>query len=141
MRFPVYEYLYQLNRNLQETVEILEHIRKSPGMPRKQFHAYRVEIEHLRAEASQHVATSMGQIEAKESAQLWKQKRAYEKSLGDPDDVYFEVRDREEERRKQGLPSLLGVLRRRIRKGSNQQAGKLKPQHKKLKKTKSKNKN
>jgi len=115
MRFPIYEYLYQLNRNLQETVEILGRIRKSPGIHKKQFHAYRVEIEHLRAEASQHVADSMDQIEAKESAQLWKQKRAYEKSLGDPDDVYFEARDREEERRKQGLPSLVGVLRGHIR--------------------------
>ena len=115
MRFPIYEYLYQLNRNLHETVEILEHIRKSPGINKKQFHAYQVEIEHLRAEASQHVAESMDQIEAKESAQLWKQKRAYEKSLGDPDDVYFEARDREEERRKQGLPSLIGVLRGHIR--------------------------
>jgi hypothetical protein len=115
MRFPIYEYLYQLNRNLHETVEILEHIRKSPGIDKKQFHAYQVEIEHLRAEASQHVAGTMDQIEAKESAQLWKQKRAYEKSLGDPDDVYFEARDREEERRKQGLPSLIGILRGHIR--------------------------
>ncbi len=115
MRFPIYEYLYQLNRNLQETVEILEHIRKSPGINKKQFHAYRVEIEHLRAEASQDVAESMNQIEIKESFQLWKQKRAYEKSLGDPDDVYFAVRDREEERRKQGLPSLIGVLRGHVR--------------------------
>ncbi len=115
MRFPIYEYLYQLNRNLQETVDILEHIRKSPGINKKRFHAYQVEIEHLRAEASQDVAASMGQIEGKESFQLWKQKRAYEKSLGDPDDVYFEVRDREEERRKQGLPSLIGVLRGHIR--------------------------
>jgi hypothetical protein len=141
VRFPVYEYLYQLNRNLQETVEILEHIRKSPGINKKQFHAYQVEIEHLRSEASQHVADSMDRIEGKESLQLWKQKRAYEKSLGDPDDVYFEVRDREEERRKQGLPSLLGTLRGRIRKGSSQQAEKIKPQHKELKKSKSKNKN
>lgn len=115
MRFPIYEYLFQLNRNLHETVEILEHIRKSPGVNKKQFHAYQVEIEHLRAEASQHVAGSMDQIEGKESFQLWKQKRAYEKSLGDPDDVYFEARDREEERRKQGLPSLIGVLRGHIR--------------------------
>jgi hypothetical protein len=115
MRFPIYEYLYQLNRNLHETVEILEHIRKSPGINKKQFHAYQVEIEHLRAEASQGVANSINQIESKESLQLWKQKRAYEKSLGDPDDVYLEARDREEERRKQGLPSLIGVLRGHVR--------------------------
>jgi len=114
MRFPIYEHLYQLNRNLQETVEILEHIRKSPGINKKQFRAYQVEIEHLRAEASQDVADIMDQMESKESFQFWKQKRAYEKSIGDPDDVYFEVERREEERRKRGLPPLVGILRGRL---------------------------
>jgi hypothetical protein len=117
MRFPIYEHLYQLNRNLHETVEILERIRKSPGMNKKQFHAYQVEIEHLRAQASQDIAGIMGQIESKESFQLWKQRRAYETSTGDPDDVYFEVSQREEERRQKGLPPLIGILRGRSTRG------------------------
>jgi regulator of replication initiation timing len=114
MRFPIYEHLYQLNRNLHETVEILERIRKSPGMNKKRFHAYQVEIEHLRAEASQDIAKVVDQIESKESFEFWKQKRAYEKSISDPDDVYFEVSHREEERRKKGLPPLIGILRGRF---------------------------
>jgi hypothetical protein len=44
-------------------------------------------------------------------AKLGKQKKAYEDSIRDRDDVYFEVQEREEQRRKQGLPSLIGVLR------------------------------
>jgi hypothetical protein len=116
MRFPIYEHLYQLNRNLHETVEILESIRKSPGINKKQkqFHAYQVEIEHLRAEASQDVTEIMDKIESKEAFEFWKQKRVYEKSVADPDDVYFEVADREEERRKKGLPSMIGILRGHI---------------------------
>lgn len=117
MRFPIYEHLYQLNRNLHETVEILERIRKSPGMKKKQFHAYQVEIEHLRAEASQDIVEIMNRIEGKESFEFWKQKKAYEKSMSDPDDVYFEVAQREEERRKKGLPSLIGTLRGRFTRG------------------------
>jgi hypothetical protein len=44
-------------------------------------------------------------------AKLGKQKKAYDDSIRDLDDVYFEVQEREEQRRKQGLPSLIGVLR------------------------------
>ena len=37
-------------------------------------------------------------------------KKAYDDSIRDLDDVYFEVQRREEKRRKQGWPSLIGVL-------------------------------
>jgi len=36
---------------------------------------------------------------------------AYEKKIRDPDDCYFDVRNREEELRAQGLPSQFGILR------------------------------
>ena len=71
-----------------------------------------MDIEHLRAGASQDVLDVMNEVEIDESGWLWKQKRAYEKSIRDPDDVYFEVREREEECRQQRLPSLIGILRR-----------------------------
>jgi hypothetical protein len=113
MRYTIYEYLHQLNRNLDETVEILERIRKLPAMREKPFRHYRVEVEYLRSEATHDVLDVMNDIEIAESSELWRKKRAYEKSIADPDDVYFQVRDREEERRKQGLPSLISKVARR----------------------------
>src|SRR6266404_3022292 len=110
MRFPVYESLYFLNRNVQDILVILEEIKKSPGMPRKSFEAYQVEIQYLRSHATQDVLEVMNNAEIHEMAKLDKQKRAYEDSIRDVDDVYFEVQRREEQRRKQGLPSLIGVL-------------------------------
>jgi hypothetical protein len=35
---------------------------------------------------------------------------SYEKKIRDPDDCYFDVRNREEQLRAQGLPSQLGIL-------------------------------
>ena len=35
---------------------------------------------------------------------------AFEKKLRDPDDCYLEVMSREEERREQGLPPMIGIL-------------------------------
>jgi hypothetical protein len=121
MRFPIYEYLDQLNRNLQETVEILERICKLPRIftreDKKKFHAYQVEIEFLRAEASQDIAEIMDAVEGKEAHRFWMQKKAYEESMSDPDDIYFEVIRREEELRKQGLPQRLEILREQLAKG------------------------
>lgn len=59
LRFPVYEYLYQLNRNLAETVEILERICRSPGIRRDALKAHQVELEYLRAHAT-HTALPSG---------------------------------------------------------------------------------
>lgn len=80
-------------------------------MPKKAFDSYKVEIQHVRSHATQDILEVMNDREIEEMAKLGKQKKAYDDSLRDLDDVYFEVRDREEQRRKQGLPSLIGVLR------------------------------
>jgi hypothetical protein len=53
---------------------------------------------------------AMSEYERRDQASFWKQRRAYEKTLEDPDDVYFEVEEREEQRRKQGLPPRLGIV-------------------------------
>jgi hypothetical protein len=109
MQSSIYEYLYQLHRTLQEAVEILERIGKSPGMNKNKFRAYQIEVELLRSEAAQDIAEVMDAIEGKEAHRLWMQKKAYEDSIGDPDDVYFAVMQREEERRRKGLPSRLHI--------------------------------
>jgi hypothetical protein len=111
MRFPIYESLYFLNRNIQDLVVILDEIKKAPGIPKRAFDAYRVDIEYLRSQATQDVLEVMNDKEINEMATLGKQKKAYEDSIRDLDDVYFEVQDREEQRRKEGLPPLIGVLR------------------------------
>jgi len=110
MRFPVYESLYFLNRNVQDILVILEEMKRFPGMPQKSFEAYQVEIQHPRSHATQNVLEVMNDTEIHEIAKLGKQKKAYDDSMRDLDDVYFEVQRREEQRRKQGLPSLIGVL-------------------------------
>jgi len=59
MRFPVYESLYFLNRNVEDILVILEQIKKSPGMPKNSFEAYQVEIQYLRSHATQDVLEVM----------------------------------------------------------------------------------
>lgn len=112
MRFPIYESLYLLNRNLQETIDLLDQIQNSPRMGKQKFKAYQVEIECLRAEATQDVLEIMNGVEIHEMSTWSRQKKAYEVSLRDPNDIYLEVQQREAERRRKGLPPLIGVLPR-----------------------------
>jgi hypothetical protein len=111
MADSIYGYLDQLNCALRECQRVLERISKLTHFHKKKFRAYQVEVDLLRAEISQDVAEVMDQIEGKKSHRLWLQKKAYDDSIGDPDDVYFEVIQREEQRRKQGLPSRLAELK------------------------------
>ncbi len=112
MRFPIYELLYLLNRNLQETHELLGRIQKSPRITKDKFKAYLTDVEYLRAEATQDVLEVMNDVEIVEMARWSREKKVYEDSVRDLDDVYFEVQEREEQRRQQGLPSLIGILPR-----------------------------
>jgi hypothetical protein len=110
MRFPIYESLYFLNRSIEDLLAILEKMSQAPGMPKRAFNAYRVDLDYLRSHATQDVLEVMNNKEIEVMARLGKQKKA-EDTIRDLDDVYFEVQEREEQRRKQGLPSLIGVLR------------------------------
>jgi hypothetical protein len=96
-------------------------------MPKRAFDAYRVDIEYLRSHATQDVLEIMNDKEINEMATLGRQKKAYEDSLRDIDDVYFEVQEREEQRHKQGLPSLIGVLRGYQPSGSEQEETDVEP--------------
>jgi hypothetical protein len=110
MADSIYGCLYQFNCSLRECKVILERIRKFSHIDKKKFRAYEVEVEFLRAEVSQDVAEIMDQIESKNAHKFWLEKKTYDDSLGDPDDVYFDVIQREEERRKQGLPPRIGIV-------------------------------
>src|SRR5690242_14265788 len=98
MRFPIYELLYLLNRNLQETHDLLDRIQKTPRITKNKFKAYLTEVEYLRSEATQDVLEVMNRVEIDEMSRWNKEKKAYEDSVRDLDDVYFEVQEREEQR-------------------------------------------
>ena len=49
-------------------------------------------------------------LERVDEGRFWKQKYAYEKKWRDPDDVYIEVEQREQERKQQGLPPRIGIV-------------------------------
>ena len=68
------------------------------------------EIEEVRSGVNADFVEQLGDRERSDEGRFWKQRRAFEKKWHDPDDVYIDVERREQERKKQGLPSRVGVI-------------------------------
>jgi hypothetical protein len=69
-----------------------------------------VEIEQLRFDVNADFTEKLADSERFDEGRFWKQGREHEKKWRDSDNVYIEVQRREEERKKQGLPSRFGDL-------------------------------
>jgi len=105
-----YESLFLWNQGVDQLVATLRGMEKFPFADKSALHCTQAEIEEVRAGVNADFVEEMGRLERLDQGRFWKQRRAYEKRREDPDDVYFEVEEREEQRRKQGLPPRLGIV-------------------------------
>jgi len=109
-KLRIYESLFQLNQSVDEVVAILRGMEKFPFADRESLQRAIVEIEEVRCDMNADFTEHLADSERIDEGRFWKQHREFEKKWRDPDDVYIDVERREEERKKQGLPSRLGVL-------------------------------
>ena len=109
-KLRIYEYLFLLNQKLQETVQILKHMEKCPWLRRDFLRSFQIEVEDLRAQTNFEVIEHMSNREQHDWARFGRLRRKWDQQFEDPDDVYLKAEQREEERRKQGLPPRLGII-------------------------------
>jgi hypothetical protein len=109
-KLRVYEYLFLFNQKLQETAKILKQMEKCAWLRRDFLRSFQVEVEDLRAQANFEVLEHMSNREQHDWAHFGKLRREWDRQFEDPDDVYLQAEDREQERRKHGLPPRLGVI-------------------------------
>jgi hypothetical protein len=105
-----YESLFLWNQGVDQLLTTLRHLANSPFADKRALQCTQDEIEELRAGVNADFVEEIGEQERLDQGRFWKQRRDYEKTLKDPDDVYLEVEEREEERRKEGLPPRLGIV-------------------------------
>jgi hypothetical protein len=110
LRFPVYEDLYFLNVYAQRMVDLLHEIASKFSLSQENCLYHESLVQYVRASASQELLSAMAGIEQTEEWLFESQRRVEEKKLRDPDDVYYLVREREEERAQQGLPPRIRFL-------------------------------
>jgi hypothetical protein len=110
LKLRFYENLLLWNQGVDQLVATLHRLERMPFANKRALQCTQAEIEELRAGVNADFVEEIGEHERRDQARFWKQRRAYEKTMEDPDDVYFEVEEREEQRRKQGLPPRLGII-------------------------------
>jgi hypothetical protein len=109
-KLRIYEYLFLLNQKLQEAVQILKQLEKCSWLRRDFLRSFQIEVEDLRAQTNFEVLERMSDREQHDWAHFGKLRREWNRQFEDPDDVYLKAEQREEERRKRGLPPRLGVI-------------------------------
>jgi hypothetical protein len=100
----VYESLFLFNQGVDYLVSILRNMAKFPFADKDSVQSAIVEIEEVRCDINADFTEQIADRERFDEGHFWKQRRSFEKKWRDPDDVYFDVQRREEERKKQGLP-------------------------------------
>jgi hypothetical protein len=110
LKLRIYESLFLLNEGMDRVITLLREMEKLPFADKESVQRAVVEIEEVRCDMNAGFTEKLADNERLDEGRFWKQRREFEKKWRDPDDVYIEVGQREEERKKQGLPPRLGVL-------------------------------
>jgi hypothetical protein len=108
-KLRIYESLFLLNQGVDHVVALLRGMEKFPFADKESVQSAVAEIEEVRCDMNADFVEHLADSERHDEGRFWKQRRAYEKKWRDPDDVYLSVEEREEERKKQGLPRV-GIL-------------------------------
>jgi hypothetical protein len=110
MDLCVYEVLFQFNQGINQALESLSIVEKlelgSPGGVGK----VRNDICELRSYANSHFASKIAQNEQEEENNFYRVHRNREKADEGPNEIYCELKAREESRREQGLPPRAAIL-------------------------------
>jgi hypothetical protein len=105
------KYLVDLNQHCDEALSALKKLAEYPELEKEDFTIYQTCFREYLADANLMVLDALEQSEEECMSETNRIRLAFEKSARDPDDCYFDVLRREEERRNAGLPPLIGVLR------------------------------
>jgi hypothetical protein len=104
MGLSVYEVLFQFNQGLEQGLESLNIVEKLELGPPDGVSKVRTNLSELRSYANNHFASKIAHKEQEEENNFYGLRRNREKAEEGPNEIYLELKVREELRREQGLP-------------------------------------
>jgi len=110
MDLRVYEGLFQFNQGLDQALRSLDILEKSLLESPSCITKIRVNLSELRSHANNYFASKIAQKEQAEENNFYRVRRNREKAEEDPNEIYLELKSREELRRQQGLPARAVIL-------------------------------
>lgn len=110
MKLHLLQDLLSLNQAFDQVLAGLESMEQVPLFHREELRYLRAEVESTRVHANREFFDQFEQIVEKDALWAYKFRRTYERKTQDPFDLYLEIKDREEKRRKKGLPPRVVLL-------------------------------
>ena len=110
MRLPLLQQLLDVNQAFENVVRRLERMENLRLFDKEDLRYTRAEIESARADINREFFDKLGEIVEKDSTLAYKVCWQHDHRTKDPFDLYLEIKDREETRRKKGLPPRVVLL-------------------------------
>ncbi len=110
MDLCVYEVLFQFNQGMDQALESLNLIEKLELASPEGISRVRTNLSELRSQANNHFASKIAQRVQEEENNFYRVRRNREKADEGPNEIYFELKSREDLRREQGLPPRAVIL-------------------------------
>src|SRR6267143_3495308 len=110
MKLRLFQELLDLNQAFEQILRGLERMEKLPLFHAEELRYARAEVETARLQANREFYANFEELVEKDAVWAHRFRRAYDQKLKDPFDLYLEVKEREEARKKKGLPPRVVLL-------------------------------
>lgn len=110
MNLHLFQELMELNLAFDQVIRGLQRMEKVRIFHTDIVRYARADVESARVDANREFFDNFDEIVEDDAVWAYKFQREYNKKTKDPDDIYLEIKDSEERRKKKGLPPRLVVL-------------------------------
>ena len=110
MNLRLFQELMELNLAFEQVIHGLQRMEKVRLFHTDIVRCARADVESARVDANREFFDNFDEIVEDDAVWAYKFQREYNKKIKDPDDIYLEIKDSEERRKKKGLPPRLVIL-------------------------------
>ena len=110
MKLALFQELLDLNQAFEQVMRILAKLEKVRAFSTEQIRRVRAEVETARVDANREFFDNCDAMVEDDASWAYKFQREYDRKTKDLDDVYFDIKDAEDRRKKKGLPPRVAIL-------------------------------
>ena len=110
MKLDLFRQIVELNQSFERVIVGLDRLKSIPFFQRDLIQHARSDVEVARVYANREFFDNFEVIVENDAKWAYKFQRDFDQKLQDPDDLYLEVRDSEERRKRKGLPPRVVIL-------------------------------
>jgi hypothetical protein len=110
MKLDLFRELADLNRAFEEVIRGLARMEQVRHFQRDLIRYARADVETARVDANREFFDNFEALVEDDASWAYRFQREYKQKTKDPNDIYFDVKDSEERRKKKGLPPRIVIL-------------------------------